>query len=102
MLLALLIFGVQAFLAYSYQYKERINVTDYVGGLAQKFDYQSYVGYIQVREKGSRLFYQLYSANKTDISDSSKPLIIWLQGGPGCSSQGGNLQELGPFLYMSG
>lgn len=48
-----------------------------------------------------RLFYALAeSASKTKDSD---PLVLWLNGGPGCSSlAGGFLSELGPFYPSPG
>lgn len=43
-------------------------------------------------ENGRALFYYLVE------SASEKPLLLWLNGGPGCSSLGyGAMQELGPF-----
>ena len=45
------------------------------------------------------MFYQLYSAMGHDVTVASAqvPLIIWLQGGPGASSQFGAFTELGPI-----
>jgi serine carboxypeptidase 1 len=41
------------------------------------------------------MFWWLYGC--TDESRDSKPLVMWLQGGPGGSSTGfGNFQEIGP------
>lgn len=33
--------------------------------------------------------------------DNDKPLILWLQGGPGCSDGTGNYQEIGPFNIIN-
>ena len=48
------------------------------------------------------MFYQLYSSKGTDISNGTVPLIIWLQGGPGGSSQFGAFTENGPIRIVDG
>ena len=54
--------------------------------------------YVQVR-KSAFMFWWLYGANTNHPSERvDKPLIMWLQGGPGGSSTGfGNFEELGPL-----
>lgn len=57
-----------------------------------------YNGWITVNEEdGSKLYYEIYSAKTANESqlNQTKPLIIWLNGGPGCSSQLGMLTEIG-------
>ncbi|KAL7608040.1 hypothetical protein Lser_V15G11693 [Lactuca serriola] len=56
-------------------------------------------GYLSVNSTtGSAIFYAFYEAqNPSDTSLSETPLVIWLQGGPGCSSMTGNFFELGPW-----
>ncbi|PWZ57663.1 Serine carboxypeptidase-like 34 [Zea mays] len=58
---------------------------------------RQYSGYVTTDEHlGKALFYWFFEA--TDTPDE-KPLVLWLNGGPGCSSIGfGQSQELGPFL----
>ena len=52
-------------------------------------------GYVEVR-RGAFMFWWLYGADSVQRED--KPLLMWLQGGPGSSSTGyGNFEEIGPL-----
>ncbi|KAL8554455.1 hypothetical protein ACS0TY_002596 [Phlomoides rotata] len=57
--------------------------------------FSQYSGYVTVDPTvGRALFYYFTEAEDS----SSKPLVLWLNGGPGCSSIGsGAFTELGPF-----
>ncbi|CAM0871781.1 unnamed protein product [Alopecurus aequalis] len=57
---------------------------------------QQYSGYINVDQAtGKSLFYYFVEA---PADADRKPLVLWLNGGPGCSSFGiGALREVGPF-----
>ncbi|ONK69543.1 uncharacterized protein A4U43_C05F24080 [Asparagus officinalis] len=63
-----------------------------------KFD--QYAGYVTVDlSAGRALFYYFVESPE---NASSKPLLLWLNGGPGCSSLGaGAMTELGPFRVNS-
>ncbi|KAF5745198.1 hypothetical protein HS088_TW07G00780 [Tripterygium wilfordii] len=59
-------------------------------------------GYLPVNPAtGSAIYYTYYEAQSSTSSLSQTPLLIWLQGGPGCSSMTGNFLELGPWLVTS-
>ncbi|XP_010549997.1 PREDICTED: serine carboxypeptidase-like 25 [Tarenaya hassleriana] len=70
--------------------------------------FEQYSGYVTVDVVAGRaLFYWLTEAS---LLPSSKPLVVWLNGGPGCSSVAyGASEEIGPFrinrtgngLYMN-
>ncbi|KAK6160470.1 hypothetical protein DH2020_003851 [Rehmannia glutinosa] len=61
-----------------------------------QISFKQFSGYVSVDEKKERaLFYYFVEA---DIDPASKPLVLWLNGGPGCSSLGvGAFSENGPF-----
>ncbi|KAK7320890.1 hypothetical protein VNO77_30805 [Canavalia gladiata] len=58
--------------------------------------FKQYAGYVDVDVKhGRSLFYYFVEAEQ---DPDKKPLTLWLNGGPGCSSIGGGaFTELGPF-----
>ncbi|KAI3909716.1 hypothetical protein MKW98_014133 [Papaver atlanticum] len=57
-------------------------------------NFAHYSGYVDVN-KDKALFYWFFEAVE---NPSSKPLLLWLNGGPGCSSIAyGESEEIGPF-----
>jgi carboxypeptidase C (cathepsin A) len=58
-----------------------------------------YSGYVTVDASlGANLFYYMVPSQSNPTTD---PVILWLQGGPGCSSMFGNWVEQGPFIVQS-
>ncbi|KAJ7957185.1 Carboxypeptidase [Quillaja saponaria] len=58
--------------------------------------FQQFSGYVTVDDKEHRALFYYFVEAETD--PASKPLVLWLNGGPGCSSLGvGAFSENGPF-----
>lgn len=70
-------------------------------GQPNNVEFTHYAGYVKVNAShGRALFYWFFEANSRDAA--SKPLLLWLNGGPGCSSVGyGAAEEVGPFRVNS-
>ncbi|PIA61740.1 hypothetical protein AQUCO_00200021v1 [Aquilegia coerulea] len=59
-------------------------------------------GYLPINSTSkSAMFYAYYEAQQPISPLPQTPILIWLQGGPGCSSMIGNFYELGPWRVTS-
>ncbi|KAL2958710.1 hypothetical protein AAZX31_18G223500 [Glycine max] len=68
-------------------------------GFNANFPSKHYSGYISIdgnAESGKNLFYYFVSSESSPEKD---PVVLWLNGGPGCSSFDGFVYEHGPFNF---
>ncbi|CAN6341096.1 unnamed protein product [Urochloa humidicola] len=55
-------------------------------------------GYLPIPPTNASLFFVFYDAAHPLTPPASTPILLWLQGGPGCSGLIGNFFELGPYF----
>eukprot|EP00753_Platysulcus_tardus_P005489 PLAT13398.1.p1 GENE.PLAT13398.1~~PLAT13398.1.p1 ORF type:complete len:472 (+),score=185.70 PLAT13398.1:38-1417(+) len=68
-------------------------------GVASMPSFDMYSGYITVNTTtGANLFFWFVQADVAEPDDA--PVLVWLNGGPGCSSLDGLLSENGPFTLQ--
>jgi len=61
-----------------------------------RFQEKVYAGYFEVnKEYGAHLYYYFVESQSNPLTD---PTVLWLQGGPGCSSLFGAFVENGPHI----
>lgn len=69
-------------------------------GFNGTFPSKHYSGYITIGESpGKNLFYYFVVSERNPLKD---PVVLWLNGGPGCSSMDGFVYEHGPFNFEEG
>ncbi|KAL6272485.1 hypothetical protein ACE6H2_023177 [Prunus campanulata] len=84
---------IQAFLTAN-SFPEADKITSLPG--QPQVSFQQYAGYVTVDDNQQRALFYYFVEAETDAA--SKPLVLWLNGGPGCSSVGaGAFIEHGPF-----
>ena len=86
------------FLLFQYAYttnspSDKHLVDDLFDGLYTK---EVYSGYLETDVEGTELFYIFTPSQSNPEKD---PIILWLNGGPGCSSLEGFLEEIGPVIF---
>ncbi|ETV91952.1 hypothetical protein H310_13601 [Aphanomyces invadans] len=65
---------------------------------AKPINFDQYAGHMALPSNGQKMFYWHV---ESESSPSTDPLVLWLNGGPGCSSLTGFFGELGPFVVQS-
>ncbi|CAJ0955762.1 unnamed protein product, partial [Mesorhabditis belari] len=64
-------------------------------GVTFDINYGLYSGYLNAGNNGNwKMHYWLIESKSDPTKD---PVLVWFQGGPGCSSFGGAFEEMGPF-----
>lgn len=81
----------------------RVETTSLYADLVKpaKINYQVFSGYEDInwyaKSEFASIYYSLWESSTKRLSDHSAPLIIYLQGGPGLSSQYAAFREIGPL-----
>lgn len=70
-------------------------------GLDTAINFRQFSGYLRAdSEKRPRKFFHYWFV-ESQSNPAKDPVVLWLNGGPGCSSLGGLFTELGPFTVNS-
>lgn len=66
-------------------------------GLTVPINFRQYSGYLNADDSKTPKNFLHYWFVESQTDPDKAPLLLWLNGGPGCSSLGGFFGELGPF-----
>ncbi|KAK0589817.1 hypothetical protein LWI29_018853 [Acer saccharum] len=85
-----------SFVVFTHSATESALVTQ-IPGFSGTFPSNHYSGYVTIDEShGKSLFYYFV---ESEGNPSKDPVVLWLNGGPGCSSFDGFVYEHGPFNF---
>jgi cathepsin A (carboxypeptidase C) len=70
----------------------------------QTLPFRMWSGYLQVNNTDRNLHYVFMerTINGAGQINNSAPVMLWLNGGPGCSSLLGMVTEVGPWVFVDG
>ncbi|XP_028782093.1 serine carboxypeptidase-like 27 isoform X2 [Neltuma alba] len=81
--------------------QERDKIT-HLPGQPKNVGFAQYSGYVTVNEQAGRALFYWLIESPSSRGPKSRPLVLWLNGGPGCSSIAyGLAEEIGPFRISS-
>lgn len=81
----------------SYQDQEKDRIIE-LPGQPKNVGFNQYSGYVTVNRKSGRALFYWLTESPASRRPESRPLVLWLNGGPGCSSVAyGAAEEIGPF-----
>lgn len=70
-------------------------------GQPKNVGFSQYSGYVTVNKQAGRALFYWLVESPASRGAGSRPLVLWLNGGPGCSSVAyGAAEEIGPFRIM--
>ncbi|XP_024972919.1 serine carboxypeptidase-like 27 [Cynara cardunculus var. scolymus] len=71
-------------------------------GQPPNVDFSQYSGYVTVNQQSGRSLFYWLTESPANRDPKSRPLVLWLNGGPGCSSVAyGAAEEIGPLHINS-
>jgi len=74
-------------------------VTDLPADFPYDFNtHKIYSGYLNIKETPTKRLHYVLTESQND--PATDPLVLWLNGGPGCSSKQGFLNEVGPVAFI--
>ncbi|KAI3705193.1 hypothetical protein L1987_75427 [Smallanthus sonchifolius] len=81
------------------QEKDRI---EQLPGQPSNVGFSQYSGYVTVNQQSGRALFYWLTESPSNRDPKSRPLLLWLNGGPGCSSLAyGAAEEIGPLHINS-
>ena len=79
------------------QDQENDRITE-LPGQPRNVEFAQYSGYVTVNKRAGRALFYWLTESPANRKPQSRPLVLWLNGGPGCSSVAyGATEEIGPF-----